>query len=1199
MGKTWSDAAVRNLSNWAQCPRCDRGTLEAGWCPNCGADLTSPIAVELATASRVAVEALEARQALLEQLPTLQREAYVPPAYAAPVAAAPVRVAAPAAQATESQISVQSVLAVAGAGLVAIAAIVFTFFNESLTDLTTRSVTVAIISIVFLGAAWLLARGGLQFSAEAVGALAMVFVVLDVWAISTAPHAGLSDYGVAAIATAVASGLMVALASIRRLRTWLWAGLVGLALTPLLLGLAIDNRWSIALGWLGLAFAALLTHELARRLTARFESPLRADHATATALQFFATVVVIGLMFTLPAETDAVRVASISAILAALTLLALLSARNGLAPVWSFIAGAFATIAIAILPLMQQYASDEWILAVVPAAAAGTLAIIATLSRLGASAEQPVLHRTALLSGSLSITALAIAPAGVIAMGQLVTVGNDSFDAPVVLAAIIAGTAVALAVLVVAVARRSSVFGAISLSIGLFAVITMATWVGFSEVVRVSAALAVAVLLVPVVTSIAAVRTAPRRYRVPVFAAAHVLIALAAILTRHDTLLGVFGGIAVVAAIAALTVAMPRLAQPIYAAVAFAYGLAVFAYTLVSYTVLSEFAVIGLTTALALLVALAVTVAKRVAAPFWYAALTVAALPFVVSVGSMLFTISGWVGLSTGVSLLLFVTLVVIHRSGHHGILRAGAASLLLPGLAVVVISLVAQFAEQSASPITLPIVAGLVAATLPCTTLIGRLLVARGHSETDAAAVRLALEISALVTGALAVLLAVVRAAAGFDTTFLVLVIVGLGAAATGQFVHRRYAWYVAFVSFTGALWALLALNTVTQLEPYVLPPALAAAAIGAIAVWRGRNGLGFYAAGLAVAAATPLLVLATIGNGAGTVEWRAYGLLAGALLLVVAGLVLARVAKLARLREATLFVGLGAASAGLVQAVRYGSGRDLSSVGSGELVMVPVLLFSLVAAAIATAAALLLARSPRLASSRWLFVAPMVYLALGPITAFRHGHVYSWTLLILMLALLAVMLLTVVWSRTRAVSLPPVWLTFAIATVVGIAGWSEHTVFRVEAYSLPLGFALLAAGIIAWHTDADAEPSINRWPIGYSGSWWLLAPGILVVLATSIMSTGTDPQTWRAILVIALALLAILLGNRLRLAAPFFLGVAALPLENLVVFAVQIGDKIEATTWWITLASAGAVLLVLAVSSERRASGENGVAARLRDLQ
>ena len=126
-----------------------------------------------------------------------------------------------------------------------------------------------------------------------------------------------------------------------------------------------------------------------------------------------------------------------------------------------------------------------------------------------------------------------------------------------------------------------------------------------------------------------------------------------------------------------------------------------------------------------------------------------------------------------------------------------------------------------------------------------------------------------------------------------------------------------------------------------------------------------------------------------------------------------------------------------------------------------------------------------------------------------------------------------------------------------------------------------------------------MNRWPIGFTGSWRLLAPGIVVILLTSVMSTGTDPLTWRAILVIGLALVAILIGNLRKLAAPFILGIITLPIENLIVFAVQIGDKIEATTWWITLATAGAVLLVLAVSSERGSTGNRGVAARLRDLR
>jgi hypothetical protein len=1206
MGKPWSDAAVRQLTNWAVCPRCEWSPLEGGWCPRCEADLTSPEALALVEASRAAADALEARQLALDRLPSDRRtvDAAVAPAAVAVAAPPTVTPSAPV-ERPESQVSVQSVLAIAGAGLVAVAAIVFTFFNEALADLTTRSVVVAIISVVFLAAAWLLARARLQFSAEAVGALAMVFVVLDVWAVSTIGHPGVTDYAIAAVATVAVAAVMIGLASIRRLRTWLWSGLVGLTLTPLLFGLAVDTAWAVTLGWLGAGFVGLGVHELARLLAPRFASTLRFDHGTLTGLQFLTVVGTLVSLVSVPAGSDTERVLGISAVLAALALLSLLSTRRGLSALWSFLAGGFVTTAVAMLPFTAQFPTDEWLLALVPATAAGTLAIIVTLSRLRAAGENPVFSRVAVLVGSLAVATVTVAPAGAIAIGQQLSVHDGVVDADISIAAIVGGTAFALALLVIALARRSSAFASMALAVALFALVSLTTWVGLPDVARIVASLVVAVALVPLLLSTPLLRTAAPRFRLPLFAAAHLLVVQSAILTRADVPLGIYGGIAVTIAIAAIAVAMPRVAQPVYAAVAFAYGLLVFAFTLDNVTTLDPSTVIALTATLAVIVALAITAARAVPRAFWYAALIVTALPFLVSVGSLLVSIGGEVGIATGVALLLFATMTVIHRPGLTRELRAIAAALVVPTLAVAVISVVAEYARQfpevlpSASPVTLPVIAGIVALTLPTTGLVGRLLERRGHSDDDVAAVRLLVEISALVTGSLAVLLTLLRAAAGFDTTFLVLVIIGLGAAATGQFVHRRYAWYVAFISFTGALWALLALNSITELEPYALPPALAAAAIGAIAVARGKRGLGFYAAGLSVAAGTPLLVLAYSGNGVGTVEWRSYGLLAGAMLLVLCGLLIGRVARLAALRAATLFVGLGAASAGVVQAVRYGTGVDASVYGRSELVMAPVLLFSLIAVAIAVPATVLLARSPRLAASRWLYLVPMVYLVLGPITAFRHGHLYSWTLISLMAVLLAIMLVTVVRSRTRQTSLPPVWATFALATFTAIAGWSEHTVFRVEAFTLALGLALLAAGIIGWRSPAHSGPSINRWPIGFAGSWWLLAPGIIVVLANSLMATLTDPETWRAILVIASALIAILLGNRLRLAAPFFLGIAALPLEILFVFAVQAGGKIEPTTWWITLASAGALLLVLAVSSERRASGEGGVAARLRDLR
>jgi hypothetical protein len=104
--------------------------------------------------------------------------------------------------------------------------------------------------------------------------------------------------------------------------------------------------------------------------------------------------------------------------------------------------------------------------------------------------------------------------------------------------------------------------------------------------------------------------------------------------------------------------------------------------------------------------------------------------------------------------------------------------------------------------------------------------------------------------------------------------------------------------------------------------------------------------------------------------------------------------------------------------------------------------------------------------------------------------------------------------------------------------------------------------------------------------------------MLAASIVSTFTDPLTGRAILVIVIALVAILVGSSRKLAAPFLIGIVVLPIENVFVFLVQIGRGIESMPWWITLAVVGAVLLIIAVTYERRAGEENSITARLRDL-
>ncbi|WP_158000094.1 SCO7613 C-terminal domain-containing membrane protein [Salinibacterium sp. PAMC 21357] len=1241
MNKTWSDAAVRALQAWDKCPWCDRAQVHDGVCAHCRADLRTETALELAAASKAAVAALEHRQVILNRILIAERPqpgavsttaetapaptarattARATTARAATARAATARAATASAataiastakpslgsaSSSRSTISVQSVLAVAGAGLFAVAAIVFTFFNPDLTDVGTRTTAIAIITIVFISAAWLLARATLQFSAEAVGALGMVFVILDIWAIAAQTPAPLGGYGAAAIATLLVSGLFVVLATVRRMRAWLWVGLVGITITPALVGYAIDSPWSVVLGHLGVGFAALLVHELARTLGRRFESTLRVDHATATGLQALSLVVVVVGLLWLPSSDTGAWILGMSAVFAGLGVMALVSTRNALAPLWSVVAGVFVVASLTILPFAAVTDDTERLVALLPAVAVGCLALLATASR---ATVAPRVDRAALLGGAAIIVVLASVQSVLIVLGQ-------AFSAPVRLVPSLLGGAATLGVLalavgliIVSIACRTRALGLLALAVAFGGLVGLTTWGELGDVTRVSLALSAGIALSILTIVLSRVPRVPRGVTRITLVFAHVLIVLGAAMTTSDRILVVVGGLGVVAAVGALTSAVPRAVQPLHAAVGFVYALGTFAYFLSEFTVLSGLpTVIGLTATLGLAIAIVLTVSRAVPVRFWAAALVVAAIPFALSIGVLFFEISGWVGLSAATAFVLAAILTVIHRAGVQLLVRVGAASLLVPTFTVVIISVVPQFVEQSTSPFTLPITATLVALVLPTTELVGRSLRKLGHTEAETRGVRLALEVSALVTGAIAVVLTLVRTATDFGTTFLVLAIIGVGAVATGLFLKRRYAWIVAYFSFTGALWSLLALNQVELLDAYVLPPALVAALIGLIAVWRGRRGLSLYAGGLAVAVAAPLLVLVVAGNGPAEnpIEWRTIAIIIASSALLLAGSLLAlipessRHANLRRLREATIFAGLGASSAGLVQAIRYGTGADDAHLPEPQAVMILVLAFGLIATVLAAAAAAMLASSPRLASSRLLAVPALAYFVLAPVSAFRHGPVFPITLLVVMVLVLLFMIATALRARNRLTALPPVWLTFIFATIAGIAGWSEHSIFRVEPFSLTLGAALLTVGIIGWRNPVEATPTLNSWPRGQRGSWRLLAPGIFVMLGTSVLSTGTDPQTWRAILVIGLALVGILLGNRLQLAAPFVIGIITLAVENVVVFAAQIGTTIDAATWWITLASAGAVLLVLAVSTERRASGERGVAARMRDLR
>jgi hypothetical protein len=223
------------------------------------------------------------------------------------------------------------------------------------------------------------------------------------------------------------------------------------------------------------------------------------------------------------------------------------------------------------------------------------------------------------------------------------------------------------------------------------------------------------------------------------------------------------------------------------------------------------------------------------------------------------------------------------------------------------------------------------------------------------------------------------------------------------------------------------------------------------------------------------------------------------------------------------------------------------------------------------------------RRVTASWRFAPGLAVAALGPILAVRPG---GTVVLAMWLACLVFLTVTVMATGLRLrgrVILPPVWFCWLLALAVGIAGWSLRAL-RVEFHALPLGLTLLACGLLAWRAATRGPvPADRSWPIGQADPTRAILPGVLATLGPSTLAIGTDPQTWRAILVLVMALAALLVGARKLWRPCMVTGIVDLAVAVLLVFVARRG-AIDAIPWLIALVSAGGVLLGLAVYSERR---------------
>ncbi len=1229
---SWGESVAAQLLDSSRCPVC-QGMLESGCCVRCGSDLRGPIGVSVWDVSLAAASALRAREALLRKIPVVSTAPDPAPTAAPTTAVAPPTptaatppppgIGSPApersASSPQSSATLQSVLATTGAALFAVAAIVFTYFNPDLADRALRSVIVALVTLLFLGGAWILSRRGLRFSAEAVGGLGLVFAGLDIHAVAQLTAPEVDPWFTTAIATAAVGSAMLVAGRRGGIRTWTWTALLALQAVPVMLGAVGGSPLGFALGVIGAAYAGAAIVERLR--------PTSVERGTLIATQLVASLVALIAVWRVEVPGSTAYLLTVSGLLLLIAVHAVIAARGPIAGLWAYGAGGVgsAALVIAAYGLTGTGVIEwSWLFLILPAAASLALVLIGAVIPLPRRVP-----RGFVAGGAVTVLAgpvlVVLAQAALVAVGAVsafvrgaggdVTLWDPGWGVPLGLLSLCIGLGAfgALAREREGIRRLAVPVSRVSLGFGALAVLV----VGCSPLLPLPGA--VVVLTASVVLAAAALRfargvTAPTGVRVILLVAVHIAIVASAMIAWRDPDAVPLAGAATLVAVVAVAAVQPSRWRFAYVGAGFAYALVLTA-TALGQAGIGGIAQLCLTASAGLIVAIAATYIPRIGARPWQAILVVSAVPFGIGVLQVVVERSGWTALSTGLMFALALSLLLTRRPGLTLVVRTAAAAMLMPTLAVVVVCLGAQLLASSGSPVVLPIIAVLVALVLPSTALIRSVLVARGHSLPVADAALVAIEGSSLLTGAIATGLAVAREAAGLGTTFLVLLILGLGAAAGALFAGRRFEWAVAGAAFTGALWCVWGLTGVDLLEAYLLPPTLGAALVAAVLTSRGQRATGLYAAGLLIAVIPLLALIALVepdsdaGDGA---VWRVVGLLLAAWALLGLALVLGRAAAGSRLRRLrslrlpTLLAAGAAATAGTIQGVRFGLGWDAAGL-HGAALFLSCLGVSAVGAAVLVLAARgvrgAAGETSRLRSSRWLLPPAAVALALGTWPAIERDWFSIWAMWALMVGCLIAVVISAARGIRGATTAPPVWFLFAIAFVTAIVAWSPRDL-RVEWFSLPLGAFLLLAGALAMRgSDAErspsARPTLDSWPGRWTGSWPLLAPGIVTMMIASIVSTFTDPLTWRAILVMVLALAAILVGSRGRLAAPFLLGLIVLPIENVFVFSVQIGRGIESMPWWITLAVMGAVLLIIAVTAERRTGEAGSVAARIRDLR
>ncbi len=194
------------------------------------------------------------------------------------------------------------------------------------------------------------------------------------------------------------------------------------------------------------------------------------------------------------------------------------------------------------------------------------------------------------------------------------------------------------------------------------------------------------------------------------------------------------------------------------------------------------------------------------------------------------------------------------------------------------------------------------------------------------------------------------------------------------------------------------------------------------------------------------------------------------------------------------------------------------------------------------------------------------------------------------------ALALPSVTWVGAGLTAMVPLFLvasvrrdrTYTYATSAGAAALGATWVWLagadvkvVEAYTLPAAAIALAVGTLAWKT-------------GRARSWLNLGPACAIALGPTLALAIARNDDTRAVTVGIAGLAVLLLGARRRLQAPIVLGAI-----TLVALGIdKIGPHAVRLPRWTVLAIAGALLLWVGTTFERRRDDVQRAARRLGDL-